>query len=178
MNILDFFVTYFMQNPIGQTIGFIALFVNIFAFITSKDQKFLIFMAISSAIWGIHFLYLWLLSAAFISFFDILKNIIALKYKKNTYIFWFLIISYTIIGIFTFQNENIFSIIPIINSILSVIFIYYLEWIRLKIGFLCILCFWLIYNFFGNSLGGMMSDIILIVSSFIGMYNVLKERRK
>lgn len=168
----------FSKNPVAQTIGFLAVLVNIIAFVTAKDRIFLIFMAISSFVWGIHFYYLWLISAAFVSFFDILKNIIALKYKRNIFIFWFLIISYFIIWIFTFNPENIFSIIPTLTAISSVIFINYLSGIKLKIWFLFILILWFIYNYFWNSLGWMLSDTILFVSGIVGILNILRNEKK
>lgn len=173
-NILEIF----NQNSVAQTIGFLAVLVNIIAFVTAKDRIFLIFMAISSFVWGVHFWYLGLFSAAFVSFFDILKNIIALKYKRNIFISWFLIISYLIIWFFTFNLENIFSVIPILNAILSVIFINYLSWLKLKIWFLFILIFWFIYNYFWNSLGWMLSDAILFISGIIGILNILKQEKK
>lgn len=178
MNIFDKIYNIFLENPVWQTIGFIALIINIFAFVTSKDEKFLIFMAISSLVWWIHFYYLWLISAAYISFFDILKNIIALKYKKNKKLFIFLFLSYIIIWFFTFNKNEIFSVIPIINSLLSLFFIYFLKEIKLKIWFLIILFLWFFYNYSGNSIAGIISDTILILSTIIGIFNIIYRRKK
>lgn len=174
---LNYIITTFNENPIWQTIWFIALFVNIIAFVTSKDNKFLIYMVISSFIWWLHFYYIDLKVAAYISFFDILKNLLALKYKKNEYIFYFLLISYFLIWFFTFEPNSLISIIPAFNSLLSVFFIYYLKWIKLKIWFLFILALWFIYNFFWNSLWGMLSDTILFVSWIIWIFNILRENK-
>lgn len=175
IEIFEKFLEIYNENKIAQIIWFIALFINIIAFVTSKDKIFLIFMAISSFVWWIHFYYLWLFTAAYISFFDILKNIIALKYKKNYYIFSFLIISYLIIWFYTFDFKNIFTIIPTINAILSVFFIYFLKWIKLKLWFLFILILWFTYNFYWNSLGWMFSDFILFISWIIWIINILKK---
>lgn len=177
MYIFDYVINVFSENPIWQTIWILALVISIFGFLTTKDNKFLIFSAISSLVWWLHFFYIWLFSAAFINFFDIFKNLMALKYKKNEYIFYFLLISYFIIWIFTFNPEKIVSIIPAITSILSVFFIYYLKWIKLKIWFLFILVLWFIYNFFWNSLWGMLSDTILFVSWIIWIFNILRENK-
>lgn len=172
------FLTIFQENPTAQVIGFLAAFINFFAFATAKDKKFLIFMAISSFVWGVHFYLMGLFSAAFISFFDIVKNIIALKYKNNHYLSVFFLIVYVIIGIFTFEAGNYFSLLPIINSLLSIIFIFYFSGAKLKIGFLLILTIWFIYNFFGNSLGGMLSDIVLFIAGLYGLYKILQENKK
>lgn len=94
---LDYLSNTFNENPIGQSIGIFALLVNTVAFATSKDKKFLIFMAISSGIWGIHFQMLGLLAGAGISFLDIFKNLLALQYPKNPYIFLTLFAIYAVI---------------------------------------------------------------------------------
>lgn len=176
--IIEKFLLYFQENPIAQSIGFIALFINIIAFATSKDKRFLIFMALSSFFWWIHFFYMWLSSAAYINLFDVGKNLIAIKYKKNTKFIIFFVISYLLIWIFTFEVGNMYSIIPIINSLLSIYFIFYLKWMKLKIWFLFILVLWFIYNIIWHSIWGMISDIVLFISSLFWMYKILKENKE
>lgn len=178
LQIFENFIKIFQENPMAQAIGFLAAFINIFAFATAKDKKFLIFMAVSSFVWGVHFYLMGLFSAAFISFFDIFKNIVALKHKNNHYLSGFFLIAYIIIGIFTFEEGNYFSILPIINSLLSIIFIFYFSGARLKIGFLFILTIWFIYNFFGHSLGGILSDIALFIAGLYGLYRILQKKKK
>lgn len=170
-NILEIF----FYNPIWQSIWFIALFFTIIAFLSKKDDIFLIFMIISSFFWWIHFFYLWLFSASFINFFDTFKNYLAFKYKKNLYLLLFLVFCYLIIWFFTFDKENLLSLLPIFNSILSVYFIFYLKWIKLKIWFLFILFVWFIYNYFWNSLSWMISDVILFLSWLYWIYNIKKN---
>lgn len=172
------FLTIFQENPIAQSIGFVAVAVNIVAFATSKDKKFLVFMAISSLIWGIHFCLMGLLSAAGVSLFDVIKNIIALKYKRNLKLMLFFLGAYLLIWILTFDSNNLVSLIPIVNSLLSIYFIFYLKEVRLKLGFLLILFFRFSYNYLGHSLWGMMSDTILFFSWIYWIYRILQKKKK
>lgn len=173
---LDYLSNTFNENPIGQSIGIFALLVNTVAFATSKDKKFLIFMAISSGIWGIHFQMLGLLAGAGISFLDIFKNLLALQYPKNPYIFLTLFAIYTVIWYLNFEEGNWISILPSINAILALIFVFYLQRKQLKVWFLFILSLRFIYNRWGNSIGGMISDISLFLSGIYGLFQIKKEK--
>lgn len=166
-----------MQDPISQSIWLLALGFTIVAFTSKKDNIFLLFMIMASFLWWIHFMLLSLLPASFINFFDTIKNYLAYKYKQNKKFFIFLIISYLFIGFLTIDFDDYFSFIPIFNSILSVFFIFYFKWIKLKLWFILIVSMWFIYNYFWNSIAGMISDIILFVSWWIWIYKIYKSKK-
>ena len=169
---MDILIKIFCEDTWWQTIGLLALWINIIGFLTKNDKKFLIFMMISSLFWWIHFQMLWLLAASYTNFFDILKNFLALKYKKNKIIPTILIFIYLIIWIYTYTH-NLISLIPIINSIASVTLIFYCQWIVLRIWFLCILWLWVSYNLVWHSIGWFASDIILFIAWVIGIMRIL-----
>lgn len=172
------FIEVFQENPWAQTIGFLAVGVNVIAFITTKDKKFLLFMALSSAIWGLHFYLMGLFTASGVNFFDVIKNLIALKYKRNLFWMSIFLLIYATIGFFTFDPSNLFSLIPILNAFLSLFFVFYLKGVWLKVGFLLILVLWFVYNFMGQSLGGMMSDILLFISGLYGLIRIFLQEKK
>lgn len=171
----DYFLQVFQVNPWAQTIGFLAVGVSIFAFITTKDKKFILFTAMSSAIWGLHFYLMGLRTAAGVNFFDVIKNLIALKYKRNLLWISIFLTIYALIGYFSFDPSNLFSLIPILNAFLSLLFVFYLKGLWLKSGFLLILVLWFVYNFMGQSLGGMMSDVLLFLSGLYGLWRMLAQ---
>ncbi|PZM87496.1 MAG: hypothetical protein DLD55_01075 [candidate division SR1 bacterium] len=178
MELYQRFLEVFQANPWAQTIGFLAVGVNIIAFVTAKDKKFLLFMAISSAIWGLHFYLMGLGTAAGVNFFDVIKNFIALKYKRNLLWISIFLVIYGVIGYFTFDPSNLFSLIPILNAFLSLLFVFYLKGVWLKSGFLLILVLWFVYNFMGQSLGGMTSDVLLFLSGGYGLIRILLQEKK
>ena len=167
-----------MDNPVSQSIWLMALLLTIVAFVSKKDNIFLIFMILASFLWWIHFMLLSLLPAAFINFFDTFKNYLAYKYKQNKNFFIFLLISYIVIGFLTVDLNNYLSFIPIFNSILSVFLIFYFKWIKLKIWFIFIVSMWFIYNYFWNSIAWMLSDIILFVSWWLWVYKIYKSKKR
>ncbi len=166
-----------MENPVPQSIGLLALILTIIAFTSKKDNLFLLFMIMASFFWWIHFMFLSLFPAAFINFFDTFKNYLAYKYKQNKKFFIFLIISYIIIWFFTIDVDNFFSFIPIFNSILSVFLIFYFRGIKLKLWFIFIVSMWFIYNYFWDSIAWMLSDMILFVSWWLGIYKINKSKK-
>lgn len=168
----------FQQNPIAQSIGLIALLTNAIAFSTTKNKTFLIMMAVSSGIWGLHFYMMGLLPAAGSSFLDIIKNLSALKYPKNKKLMRMFIILYSIIAVLTIQKSQIFSFIPLIASRLSLYLIFYQKDIKLKFGFLCVISLWLCYNIIGKSIGGIISDITLFWAGIYWIIQILYKKNK
>jgi len=107
------------QEILWQWIGFIALAIAFFAFKETDDRKLLIYLAACSAVWSVHFWLLGLVAAAGINAFDIAKNLIGLRYKKNVYWVCFFIASYIIIGVVSYSyTENLISFLPTISSVL------------------------------------------------------------
>ena len=163
---------------IGQAIWFIALVFVFFAFKETNDRKLIILLAIGSWIWALHFSLLWLVAAAAINAFDVAKNCISLKYKKNTYWISFFIISYTLIGIVSFLiTKNPISLLPTLTSIIWSIAVFVFHGIKLRLLMLSTLFIWFAYNFAGNSYAGMLSDFALIWATFWGIYQLLKIKK-
>lgn len=162
---------------IWQIIGYIALVIVFFAFKETNDKKLLIYLAIGSWVWGIHFSILWLIAAAGISFFDVFKNIIGLKYEKNNYWVSFFILSYIIIWILTFSyTQNYISFLPTISSVLSAIAVFWFRGIPLRLILITTLFVWFWYNYVGWSYAGMTSDIVLIGATLYGMFKIYKKK--
>lgn len=158
-----------------QGLWIIAFIASMITFLMKKDQRFIQMMVLVSFLWSIHFFFLGLLSAALINFIDIFKNLLALKFKKNNYITWGVIILYILIWIYTFSSVNIIEIFPVIASLASIYVVFQLTWVQMRLGFIAILLFWLIYNYTGWSLGGVLSDVCLLVTWFIGIWKIIKE---
>lgn len=168
----------FMNNEvIAQWIGFLALFVVFFAFKETNDRKLLIFLALGSLIWSIHFWMLWLYAAAWINLFDVFKNLAGLKWKKNNYWISFFVISYILIWVITFSfTKELYSFLPTITSVLSAIWVLYFTWVTMRIFLILTLLIWFSYNFISWSYAGMTSDIILIWATLYGIYKLKTQK--
>ena len=167
----------FQNNPLGQTLGLIAFWISVYNFLYCRDKRFIFFTLIASCVWGVHFFILWLLSAAYINFVDVLKNALALRYEKNTYITLGFIGVYIVISYFTYTG--IISLIPLFTAILSTILVFYVRWVYLNAWFLVVIALWLVYNIVWWSIGGVMTDLTLMVSWIIWIYKIiLSEKQK
>ncbi len=163
----------FLENPIGQIIWFIALVINVYSVIFLKNNKLIYWISLVSFIWSIHFFLMWLMVGAFINFMDIFKNYLAVKFKKNKNIMFLFIILYIIIWILTYQN--IYSILPIIASILWIYSFFFLENIKMKIWYFFVIIFWSTYSFIGHSIWWVIADFILAFSSLIWIYKDIRS---
>lgn len=162
---------------IWQSIGFVALIFVFLAFKETQDRKLIIYLAIGSWIWWLHFSALGLYAAAGINFFDVFKNLIALKWKKNNYWITFFITSYVLIGVWTYHYTNqIYSFLPTITSILWVLWVLYFRWIRMRLFLISTLFIWFIYNYIGWSIAWMVSDIALIIAMIYGIYKIKSKK--
>jgi hypothetical protein len=163
---------------IWQAIGFLALFIVFFAFKETNDRKLLIYLAIGSFVWSIHFWLLWLYAAAGINFFDVSKNLAGLKWKKNNYWIGFFVCSYILIWYISFlYTGKLFSFLPTLTSVLSTLWVLYFTWVAMRIFLISTLFIWFIYNFIGGSYAGMTSDIILIWATLYWIYKLKTQKR-
>jgi hypothetical protein len=172
-------INIFWENPIAQTIGLLGILCSIFTFVSNSNISFLYRLAFTSFIWSLHFFLLGALSAFFINFIDIFKNLLAIKFPNNKKILFGIVVFYLLIGIFMYlKDENFITLIPIIASLFSVMIIFLLKDIAMRIGFLVLLFGWMIYNYFNHSIGGLTTDIILFFVGLIGIIRILILNKK
>ncbi len=74
-------------NITWEFVWMIALVFNIISYLEKNDKMMFIMLAICSFFYWIHFLWLWLLTASVINFFDVFKNLAVIKHKKNIKLF-------------------------------------------------------------------------------------------
>lgn len=168
----------FTTEIIWQFIGFVALFFVFLAFKETDDRKLIIYLAIGSGIWWIHFGLIWLIAASAINFFNVFKNLIWLKYAKNIYWVSFFIISYICIWVATyFYTQSVTSFLPTIASIIGAIAVFCFRDIPLRLLLLSTLFIWFVYNLMGSSYAWIASDIALVWATLYGIYK-LKYQKK
>jgi len=171
-NIIDIF----LANPTAQTIWIVAFLVSVYNFWFCKDKKFIFFTMVASAIWWIHFLLLWLLSAAYINLIDVSKNALALKYEKNKYMTVTFIVIYTVISYFTF--DWLISLIPLSTAIASTILVFYVRGIYLNIWFLFVIGLWMTYNYLWHSIWWFTTDTTIMISWIFWILKTIYKSKK
>ncbi|MDC0506261.1 YgjV family protein [Candidatus Gracilibacteria bacterium] len=176
--VIEYFVTAYEINPLAQIIGAIGFLVSIYNFLFCENKKFIIFTAVASVAFGFHYYSLGLIAAAGVNAFDVVKNLLSLKYERNLKLVLGFSLIYLIIGYLTYTGELV-SIIPTLTALASTYLVFYVRGIWLNIGFLFIILMWMVYNYLGNSIGGLSTDIFLIGFGLLGILRqILKNNKK
>lgn len=162
-------------NIFWEIIWLIALFFNVISYTEKNDRMLFIMLAICSFFYWLHFLWLGLLTASFINFFDVFKNLIVIKYKKNLYLFLLFTIVYLIIWYKT-ANGEILSYLLTFWSILSLFAAFYFTWITLRIVYLLVTFIYLFYSIIWNSISGTLTSIIFIFVLSSSIYILYRRR--
>lgn len=166
-----------MLEFIGQWIWIIALFFQILSFLSQKDKKFFLHLSISSFFWWIHYFLLWLYSWAFVNVVDIGKNALWYKGVKGKFVFWGFFFLYLLLWFLTF-DWKVFSLIPIIASLLSIYAIFFLKNENLRAVYVVIMILWLLYNFFWFSIPWLITDFLLLLELLYTYFKIRTTRKK
>lgn len=158
-----------------EAIWFIALIFNLLSYLEKDDKKMFLLLATCSFFYWMHFYWLWLYTAAFINFFDITKNLLVIKYKRNLLIFFLYIISYIIIWWLT-ADWNIFSYLITSASILTIYWAFFLKWVNLRIFYLIATILYLIYSIIWHSIAWSVSGLFFSFELLISIYILYKRK--
>lgn len=176
LNYVNLVVDVFTQNMFWQIVWLIAFCISIYNFLFCKDKKFILVVAIASLVWWIHFMSIWLITAWLINFIDVFKNALALKYKKSNKIVITFVIFYIIVWILSY--DWYISLIPTINALLSTFLVFYIRWVWLNLWFMFVVSLWWIYNFIGQSIWWLSTDITLFVVWTIWIIRIILSDKK
>lgn len=153
------FLELFWQNPIWQSFWFLWMWLLLYGFMQSDDTKTKKIICFASLAWMTHYFLMWLTVAAISAFIWLIRLILSLKFRKNIYVFFWVI---SVTSFYWFISyENPFWLIPIINSILWTIWFFFFEKIRFRIMALFISFSWLFYAINVWSLWGMINEVLL-----------------
>ena len=160
---------------IGNIFGIIGLIYSAVAYHKKEKKDILKLLIISNSLSLIQYMFLQAYTGCITIIISIIRNIIALKKrdKNENIILAIFIILYIVMGIITYNS--IFSILPIIASIIYVIGIWNgNENIIRKTG-LINMYLWLIYSISTFAVAGAIQNIILIISTHIAIRNNREE---
>lgn len=158
-----------------EIVGVFALIFIVLSFLEKDDRKMFLLLAIWSFFYWVHFLWLWLLTASYINFFDIFKNLAVTKYKKNQYLFCIFAIIYTIIWVKTWNWEWIPYLFTL-SSIATLFAAFFLTWISLRIVYFASIMIQLIYTIVWNSLTWSIANLLFLLSITSSIYLLYKRK--
>jgi len=169
-------VRLFIENPVAQTVGFIAFFFQFLAFLNKSDRKRLMLQFAWFITWFFHYALMWLLTPAIAFLIYGLRNYISANYKPNYKITLIFIIIHTINWVLTYKD--IYSILPIVWGLTGIISVFHFRWLAMRTISMIWAFMWLFYNIIEGSIWWIATITILTTANIITITRILLDRRK
>ena len=161
-------VSLFMENPLGQWLGFLAMFILFYGFALKDDKQVVKVLIVSNFFWILHFLMidnLWALLATLIA---MLRLYLSLKYKGSMNAMAFVTIACLISWVIAYEEPV--SILPIVGTIAASYWFFFLEKVPLRMLLLLVSSMWLVYHLETGSISGVINEIIVTTTLLITIY--------
>lgn len=163
-----------MENFISQVVGLLAFLVFVIS-IQQKSKKQIIFwQIISFFLYALQYLIIKAYPGMIVFTINMLRSIIfsrdfKRKRTNNFFLFFFIVLS-ILCGVLTY--EKIYDILPIMASLLSVIFTWQPSTKILRIGQIFICLLWIIYDIFVLAYIGIFTESCIIASTIVAIINI------
>ena len=154
-----------------QALGLIAMALDLYAANQKSDSKLMRVIALSSAIFAVHFMLLSAIPAALSELITAARYYVADKYKKKLVCLVF-IGFYMLCGVFV--ADSLFDTLPFLASIIGTIAIFFFNGISMRILFILGQSMWLAYGVVVFSLGGIILYLSLITMTATTIYRLYK----
>lgn len=147
-----------------------------------KDKRIILLMSILIAsLYGTQYLLLGAISGFFMNLVSIVRNIwfyINAKNKKKNGIIVLIVLYIIAIVLGVFSFKSIFSILPIIATMLYTYSIWQdnikvYRWLAIPVSIS-----WIVYNVYSNTLFGIITESILLIIEIIGVIRLKKVKEK
>ncbi len=169
-------VSLFIENPLGQATGFLAMFILFYAFTIKDDQKLIKVLSISNVFWMLHFFLLWNTGALIATAVAMLRLVLSLKYKKHHGAFIFIAVLSIVLWYISY--EWLVSLLPISATLIASYGFFYLEKSGLRILLLWISTMWLYYHIQTWSISGIINEVVVQITLCLTIYRFIYEKEK
>ncbi len=171
MQIINSLIDLFMQNPLAQCIGFVALITSFISLLQNNRKHIMYINSVACFIYMVHFFMLASSTGAVLNLLSGVRNILFANDEKmpriRKYLPGIFCVAFLISTVFSWQG--IISILPLAGCFSYTIGFYMKNPTHLRrISIISPPC-WLTYNLINNSWAGVISEIINISSFTISM---------
>lgn len=170
------------MNIVAQVIGLFAILSYTISPQQKNKKRVLIFNLISSILYSLQYLLLNAFSAVITNTVGAVKNYIFYLYEKNKKdvpknLFWIFMLIILALGMFTYNN--IYSLIPILTSVLSLYAVWQNNLKVFRVIVIISSISWIIYNLIVGAYIGIIGNIFQLVSAIIAIvrFDILKGRK-
>ncbi len=176
MSILEQLKNINLELLMAQSAWIMAMGIAFSWLLQKDDKKTLRIIMFSYIFWIIHFLLMWVYSAAAASSVWVFRVFLSLKYKRNKRIFGWVIGATVVLWLITYNDH--LSLLPIIGSCISAYWYFFFERIRLRVFMFVTSLFWFTFNVNIGSFWWIINEIIVQTILIIAMYKMLHEEWK
>jgi len=169
-------VSLFLENPLWQIIGFIAMFIIFYAFSIKDDKKLIKVLCTSNIFWILHFFLLWNIWALIATIVAMVRLLLSFKYRKN--LLALLFVSFLSIFLWYFSYEWYISLLPIIATILASYGFLYLEKMGLRIVLIMVSAMWLLYHIKTWSISWVINELVVQGTLCLTIYRFIYEKER
>lgn len=158
------------MNIFIQLIGFLAWIIITLSYWQKKKKILVIMQIIAQTLYAIHFYMLDGMSGALSNIVGIIGLLLIYIKKENMkcyYLIPIILIMYIITAIYTY--DGLFSLLPVIACLIQLLSIYISSMKITKIGGIISAVCWLIYGICVLSYASIITEVILIISTFISL---------
>lgn len=166
----------FMENPLWQVVGFIAMFIIFYAFTIKDDRKLIQVLSFSNIFWILHFFLLGNIWALIATIVAMIRLYLSLKYKRSMIALLF--VAFLSVFLWYFSYEGAISLIPIIATIFASYAFFYSEKIQLRIILLVVSAMWLYYHMQTGSISGIINEVVVQTTLCLTIYRFIYERER
>ena len=162
----------FWQNPLAQSIGFIALIVGISAFLHRDDQKLRYYLTAFTFLMAIHFFMLGLWTAAIMALLGSARNYVS-SLTNNV---WVMLIFLFTAWLMAIPNSTEWvHLLPVLGVSFGTWAVFKEKGIRMRLfmslGTIC----WLSHNHLVGSIGGVIIEGIFLMVNGRTMFKLFKQ---
>lgn len=169
-------VSLFLENPAGQIVGFIAMFIIFYAFSVKDDIKLVKLMSISCIFWILHFFLMGNFWALIATCVGLLRLLLSLKYKWNMKVLLFIAVLSLILWYMSY--EGFISLIPIWATLIASYAFFFLEKIPLRILLQFTSLMWLYYHLQTGSISGVINEIVVQGTLILTIYRFIYSKER
>lgn len=162
-------VSLFLENPVGQALGFLAMIIGITGFIITDDRKTIKIFIISCVFWILHFIFMHNYGALGATVIGLIRLILSLKYKKSLSLLIAIIAVSLALWIYSFDGKFI-SMLPLIATGVSSYGFFFLEKIKLRILLAWVSLLWFSYHLNTGSISGIVNEIFVQITIWYSVY--------
>lgn len=159
-----------------QILGGFASLLLIVAFSHKSDERFKIILIIGNILFSIHFYFLGAYAGAAINLLNCFRVGFSMKFHKSNAVMFAFMSVYTIVGCLIYEKP--LDVLPVFAAFLGTFSMYQLSGIPLRF-FMCIgSSSWLVYNVISFSIGGIVTEVFIILASLTTIVRLVADKRK